>query len=354
MSSLQQGSLALGSSQFLSLKPFHHPSYDYGRSCRKLIPPVQASMAGNEDHRSATLTKSHQEESSSRSYSVSSLLKAVQEGGSSVVLQQVSSMRHFFIPDLPQVLLREIKKRMALPFKDQEDEENPIQDDLNGGLLKEDLAVEQGISPGPRCTWPRLKLAIAGEEGQEEAIQGPRCAWPRASVQMQSASSFVQQVKKEERVSTGVGESVSGAKCSWPRATSRNHNQNSTESLVPSGSYLEASQEEGLVPTRSSLEGNGALYEGSQEGLENLALPKGTHECSSEEVKHVNNSVIEGPRCAWPRGTPRRMLATGVGLGLVNYLLIGQGAPAFAILLDNPFLFTCEEEPSHPLVSLLP
>lgn len=322
--------MMVGSSAILSIKPLH-PSYEFGRSYKKQIPSLQASMAGKEDH-GATLRKPHEESSSRSSSSVSSLLKAVQESGSSAVLQQVSSMRHFFMPELPHAIITEIKKRMALSFKDEDDEQSAIQDDLNGGLL-EKAGLEEQVQTlmGPRCAWPRLKLVSAEEERQEEAMQGPRCAWPRGA-QIQGSSSSVQQ---ETRPSSTEGGGANGAKCSWPRAISRSYYQSNTERLQ-NGSNLEGFQngspQEGLVTSMSSSE----------------ALEK------ESQVNHsVNN---EGPRCSWPRSTPRRMLATGVGLSLINYLFIAQGAPALAILLETPLSIICEEESSlsSPHKSLLP
>lgn len=322
--------MMVGSSAILSIKPLH-PSYEFGRSYKKQIPSLQASMAGKEDH-GATLRKPHEESSSRSSSSVSSLLKAVQESGSSAVLQQVSSIRHFFMPELPHAVITEIKKRMALSFKDEDDEQSAIQDDLNGGLLeKAGLEEEQVTLMGPRCAWPRLKLVSA-----EEERQGPRCAWPRGA-QIQSSSSSVQQ---ETRPSSTIGEGANGAKCSWPRAISGSYNQSNTERLQ-NGSPLEGFQQKVSI-SKSPQEGLVSSMS-SSEGLE-------------KEVQ-VNHSVnIEGPRCPWPRSTPRRMLATGVGLSLINYLFIAQGAPALAILLETPLSIICDEESSlsSPHKSLLP
>eukprot|EP00250_Pteridium_aquilinum_P017835 c23796_g2_i1 orf=232-1257(-) len=332
--SLQQSSSAMGSSTILSIKSLH-PSFELGWPYRKQTPSLQASMAGKDEH-GATLRKSY-EEGSSRS-SVSSLLKAVQEGGSNAVMQQVSSIRHFFMPELPSAFITEIKKRMTLSFKEQDGEDDEVQDDLNGGLIGKELE-EQLIMMGPRCVWPRQV---------EEAVLGPRCAWPRSAQAVSSINSSVEQWKQEERLSTtAVEEEARGAKCAWPRAKMRDYEQKPTqrrpqEVRVSNGLGTCRSSVEGLEGLGTSMSSSEALQKQAfskisreGEGLQNEAVSKSLLQDGGgeEEAMVKRSSTIEGPRCAWPRSTPRRMLATGFGLGLINYVFIGQGAPALAILL---------------------
>ncbi|KAH7300752.1 hypothetical protein KP509_24G077800 [Ceratopteris richardii] len=159
----------------------------------------------------------------------------------------------------------------------------------------------------PRCTWPRVKTARGGpEEGakdeQSPAIPaGPRCAWPRDGVQAISSLSKLAEEEAnvvEARNGSAIG---NGPKCAWPR-----HRISAASSTkVISASSIDPS-------TSQSSPGRGKP----------LSDPP---------------PAIEGPRCAWPRSTTaRRVLATSIGLGLLNSFFIDQGATAFAILLQSP------------------
>ncbi|MCO5576481.1 hypothetical protein L7F22_030291 [Adiantum nelumboides] len=327
--SLQQTSPAMGSCSLSSIKPLH-PPLEFGRPSKRSLPPLLASMASKEDP-GATLHK-ESEERSSRS-SRPSLLKAVQENyGPNAVMQQVSSLRHFFMPELPLAIITEIKKRVPLSFREDDEEEMQSSHDLSGRLSKEQLT-----DMGPRCAWPRAKLASA--EAEAEAAHGPRCAWPRGSA---SALDPLQQSKLQKEARS---EKV-GAKCAWPRAINGNLLQNGSQVYREVSSSMGA-QEGNIVPPKSSTED--ALR--FSEGFDKL-------KSVSTRLEESSPHVIEGPRCAWPRSsTPRRMLATSVGLGIMNYMFIGQGAPALAILLQPPIPTTCEEEGGSffsPHKSLLP
>ncbi|KAI5071874.1 hypothetical protein GOP47_0014125 [Adiantum capillus-veneris] len=332
--SLQQTSPAMaGSSSFITIKPFHL-TFEFVRSYKQPLPPLQASMASKEDRGA--------EERESRS-SVSSLLKAVQEGhGPNAVMQQVSSLRHFFMPELPFALITELKKRMPLSFREDIDEGEMQR---SGGLdvVEKDLEEQLTTVMGPRCAWPREKLIVSVVEVQEadgaqaNIAGGPRCAWPRESAH--ALASLQKSFLQEEDVARNEN-AASGAKCAWPRETSRTQHP----------------QERELSSCRSAQEGNLVSFKKSTEVTAFVA--EDLKDVSAARHQESNSAVVEGPRCAWPRSTPRRMLATGVGIGIMNYLFIGQGAPALAIVLQSlsPYHdIICEEKDSlNPRKSLRP
>ncbi|MCO5579954.1 hypothetical protein L7F22_033821 [Adiantum nelumboides] len=252
----------MGSCSLTSIKPLH-PPLEIGRPSKRPLPPLLASMASKEDP-GATLHKESEERSSKPS-----LLKAVQENyGPNAVMQQVSSLRHFLMPELPLSIITEIKKRVPLSFREDDEEEMQSSHDLSGRLSKEQLTVM-----GPRCAWPRAKLG--GAEVEAEAVIGPRCAWPRGSG---SALDPSQQSKSQKEARSEEG----SAKCAWPRAINGNLHQNGSQVYREVSSSIGA-QEGNIIPPKSSTEDALRFCE------------------DIDKLKSVSTSsphVIEGPRCA--------------------------------------------------------
>lgn len=225
------------------------------------------------------------------------------------MIQQVSPIKHLFIPELPYALINEIKKKEALSFiKEQEDELRDGLMEVSDPRISPEGLEEQQVM-GPRCAWPRSEAMFSEvvSKQQQAHIQGPRCAWPRGVV---LGSSIQLSQQAEGTVVEG------GAKCAWPRA-----------------------KVGGCVHT-----GSPSLAFNKQEQNEDEIVPS------------------QGPRCAWPRGTvankhaplnkdlPRRKLATSVGLSLMNYLLLAQGAPSLAypvdLLLQDPMGHELPQSPN--------
>lgn len=229
--------------------------------------------------------------------------------------------------------------------------------------------VERSTTVYPHCKWPRATLKTLKSELGNEAPLG----------------------KRPGAVSVGGinGEACSkiplGPHCAWPRIAQRVTNANGSSSSQSISSAL-------LYPhsawPRRSLSGNAVFSSGGE------AIPEPSSECSTRKAE--GSSIIQGgARCAWPRKTipakrscqaekttdvsenlqievlegeedsdggkrlpadidaastlPRRMLATSVGLTVMNQLargafIVSSSRDFFSLLPAGPLEIAAEEE----------
>lgn len=134
----------------------------------------------------------------------------------------------------------------------------------------------------------------------------PRCAWPR------SPGSKVHPVDKCANSSAETTVVDGGAKCAWPRVRSKATAQVSANCITDSDSSISLTEE----------------IEGQLAAGPRCAWPKpgNTGITALEEKKRGNLDQAS----ASPKDFPRRMLTTSVGLSLMNFLLVAQGASALA------------------------
>lgn len=305
------------------------------------------------------------------------ILKAVQNGsigGAQSLIQQMYNLKDIPIPllDASYSVVNEIKKRMAFPWQEDVYIDSEYQNEQKKIDAITPLDSTQLESPSllndqsARCISPRRNDSSpipASLPGRVESMMGV----PELNNQINSDITVQAQTNFTEVNGLHSLSDTVYPRCSWPRK----------ESTGPSCAWPRA-------PLRA------ASKTPFQEQLWDSTVPQsagkaGRHDVGSSAVMKVGESSITnshsaalrqqktedqldaGPRCGWPKDHvagkaddakhrqnpdaaifpsdfPRRMLATSVGISLMNYLLVGQGT---ALAFPGDFLHGIDPLPSR-------